>query len=43
MQTGTDFDVNIGRCVVSDRNLACAAFIRHKTLSDDMVKVCLLP
>ena len=29
----TDFDVTIGRCVVSDRNLACAVFLRRKTLS----------
>ena len=37
----TDFDVTIGQCVVSDRNLACAILIRHKTLSD--VEVSLLP
>ena len=37
----TDFDVTIGQCVVSDRNLSCAILIRHKTLSD--VEVSLLP
>ena len=30
----TDFDVTLGQSVVSDRNPACAIFIRHKTLSD---------
>ena len=40
----TDFDVTIGQCVASDRNLACAVqIIRHKTLSDGKVKVCLIP
>ena len=29
----TDFDVIIGQCVVSDRNLICAILIRHKALS----------
>ena len=29
-----DFDVNIGQCVVSNRNLACLILIRHKILSD---------
>ena len=39
----TDFDVTIGQCVVSDRNLACAVLIRHETLFDREVQVCLLP
>ena len=38
-----DFDVVIGQCVVSERNLACAVLIRHETLSDGTVKVCLFP
>ena len=38
----TDFDVIIGRCVVSDRNLEYAILVRRETLSDDEVKVCLL-
>ena len=32
----TEFDVTIGQCVVSDRNLARAALIRHKTLSNGL-------
>ena len=32
-----------GRCVVSDRNLACAILIRRKTPPDGEVKMCLLP
>ena len=39
----TDFDVTIAQCVVSDRDLARAVLIRHKTLPDVPVKVCLLP
>ena len=39
----TDSDVSIGHCVVSDRKLACAILIGHKTLSYDEVEVCLLP
>ena len=39
----TDYDVTIEECVVSDRNLACADLIRHKTLSNGEDKVCLLP
>ena len=40
----TDFDVTIGRCVMSDRNLAlCAVLIKHKARSDGELKVCLLP
>ena len=42
-QALTDFDVTIGQCVVSDRNLAFAILIRHKTLPDGKVRVCLLP
>ena len=38
----TDFDVIIGQCVVSDRNLAWAILIKHKELSAGKVKVCLL-
>ena len=38
-----DFDVTIGQCVVSVRNLARAVLIRRKTLFDGEVKVCLLP
>ena len=38
----TDFDVPSGQCVVSHRNPACAVVIRHKTLSDGEVQVCLL-
>ena len=34
--TGTDFDVTIGQCVVSDLNLTCAVLIKH-TLSDGEV------
>ena len=30
------------RRLVSDRNLACAVLVRHETLSDRRVKVCLL-
>ena len=37
----TDFDGTVGQLVVSDRNLACAIIIRHKTLSDGEDKVCL--
>ena len=37
----TDFDVSVGQCLVSDRNLAGAILIRHKTLSDGEVKGCL--
>ena len=39
---GADFDVIIGECVVSDRNLARAILITHKTLSESEIKVCLL-
>ena len=39
----TNFHVTIGQSVVSDRNPACAILIRHKTLSDGEVKVCLFP
>ena len=39
----TDFDVTIRQYVVSGRDLACAILIVHKTVSDDEVKVCLLP
>ena len=39
----TDFDVAIGQRVASDRNLAVAILIRHKTVSDGEVGVCLLP
>ena len=38
-----EFDVSIGQCGVSDRDLACTILIRHKILSDGEVKVCLLP
>ena len=38
----TDFDVTIGQCDVSDRTIASAILITHKTLSDGEVKVCLL-
>ena len=31
-------DVTIGKCLVSDRNLACAVVIRHKTVSDKELK-----
>ena len=34
----TDYDVTIGQCVASNRNLPCAFLIRHKTLSDGKVK-----
>ena len=37
------FDVIIGKCVVSDRNLARAVFIGHQTVSDGEARVCLLP
>ena len=30
----TDFDVTIGQCAVSDKNLARAILIRHKKLFD---------
>ena len=39
----TDFDVTFGQCAASDRNVACAILIRHKTPSDGEDKVCLLP
>ena len=40
----TDFDVTIGQCAESDRNLACTALVRHNTtLSNGEAKVCLLP
>ena len=39
----TDFDISIGQCLVSDRNLACAFLIRRKTQSGGEAKVCLLP
>ena len=39
----TDSDVTIGHRVVSDRNLACAYHIRHKTLSDAEVIVLFAP
>ena len=39
----TDFDVTIGQYIVFYRSLACAIFIRHETLSDREVKVCLPP
>ena len=38
-----DFDVITGQSLVSNNNLACATLIRHKTLFDSEVKVCLLP
>ena len=39
----SDSDVTIGQSDnVSERNLACAILIRHKTLSDDRVQICLL-
>ena len=34
-------DITIGQRVVSDRSLACAVFMRLKTLSNVEVKVCL--
>ena len=34
--------VTTRRCVVSNRNLACAPLIRRKMLSDGEIKVCLL-
>ena len=33
----TDFDVTTGQCFVSDKNLANAILIRHRTLSDGEV------
>ena len=33
-----DFDVTIGQCGVSDKNLLSAILIRHKTLSGGAVK-----
>ena len=39
----THFDVIIRQCVMSDRNLAYAVLIRHKTQSDGEVRDCLLP
>lgn len=39
----TNFDVTIRQSVVSDRKLPCALHIRHKTVYDGEVKVCLLP
>ena len=38
-----EFDVTNGQYVVSVRNLGRAIVIRHKTLSDDEVKVCRPP
>ena len=38
-----DYDVTIGQGVLSDRNLAYAVLIRHKTASDGEVKLGLLP
>ena len=38
-----NFDVTIGPRIASDRNLARAVLITHKTLSDGEVKVYLLP
>ena len=39
----TNFDViTIGQCVVSNGNLVCSFLIKHKTLSDGEVSVCLL-
>ena len=45
LQSGTvarrrDFDVAVGRCVVSDSNPACSVLVRHETLSDDNARVC---
>ena len=37
-----NFDVTIGQCVVSNRNLACTIPDRHMTPSEGEVKVCLL-
>ena len=37
----TDFDSAVGRCLVSDENSAWKIPIRHDTLSDDDVTVCL--
>ena len=39
----TDFDVTIGPCGVYEGYVACAILNRHKTMSDDEVKVCLPP
>ena len=39
----TDLAVTIGQCDVYDRYLACAILMRHKTLSEGEVRVCLLP
>ena len=36
-----DFDSTIGHCPVSDENSACWVPVRHSTLSDGDVKVCL--
>ena len=35
----TDFNVTVGQCVVSDRNLARVALIRHKRLGDGEVRM----
>ena len=36
----TDFDFITGQCLVPDENSACWIPVRHKTLSDGDVKVC---
>ena len=35
----THSDVTIGRCVGSERNLACAVLVRHEIPSDDTVSL----
>ena len=37
----TDFDFAVGQCLVSYENRACQISIRHNTLSNGDVKVCL--
>ena len=39
----TDSDVTVGQCLVTDRNPAFTILIRHRTVSDGEVQVCLLP
>ena len=38
----TDFDSAVGLCLVTGENDACQIPIRHNTLSDGDVKVCLI-
>ena len=38
-----DFDISNKQCLVPDRNLACTFLIRHKTLSEGAVSVCVFP